>query len=181
MRSGSVSLGTPTSIPVAGRRDPAGHRRGHARLDRVEAWSRRTTSSPGSCSDSTIRKCRASSASRAAAMSSIVVSPLGTERSISALLTAGWWRFAGPLFSFRVDYPEDLLAIAAFLTTLLLVCGLTARTHKMAQRRPSIAESARRTDPLAPLERPADGSRDFHSHRRPDFSGLSPEEAAGDG
>src|SRR5947209_7956514 len=35
--------------------------------------------------------------------------------------------FAPPLFDFRIDYPEDLLAIAAFGTTSLIVTALTTK------------------------------------------------------
>jgi PAS domain S-box-containing protein len=42
--------------------------------------------------------------------------------------------FVHPLFQFRLDYPLDLAAITAFLTTSLLVSGLMTRMRGMAQR-----------------------------------------------
>ena len=41
--------------------------------------------------------------------------------------------FTLPLFSFRVDYPQDVLALTAFLTTSIIVTGLTAKVRKMAE------------------------------------------------
>jgi PAS domain S-box-containing protein len=41
--------------------------------------------------------------------------------------------FAPPIFSFWVDRLEDLFAIAAFLTTSIIVTGLTAKVRKMAE------------------------------------------------
>jgi signal transduction histidine kinase len=37
--------------------------------------------------------------------------------------------FAPPIFSFRVDYPEDISAVAAFLITSLIVTGLVRRVR----------------------------------------------------
>ncbi len=37
--------------------------------------------------------------------------------------------FAPPIFSFRVDYPEDIIAIVAFLITSLIVTGLVRRVR----------------------------------------------------
>ncbi len=39
---------------------------------------------------------------------------------------------APAIFDFRVDAPEDVLAIAAFLTTSITAAGLTAKVRKMA-------------------------------------------------
>jgi len=41
--------------------------------------------------------------------------------------------FAPPLFSFRIDYPLDVAAIAAFLTSSLLVSGLITKARRLAQ------------------------------------------------
>jgi len=41
--------------------------------------------------------------------------------------------FASPLFSIRVDYPLDVAAIAAFLTSSLLVTGLITRARSLAK------------------------------------------------
>jgi C4-dicarboxylate-specific signal transduction histidine kinase len=37
--------------------------------------------------------------------------------------------FAPPIFSFRVDYPEDIIAIVAFLITSLIITGLVRRVR----------------------------------------------------
>src|SRR6476469_8505100 len=37
--------------------------------------------------------------------------------------------FAPPIFSFRVDYPEDISAVAAFLITSLIVTGVVRRVR----------------------------------------------------
>jgi PAS domain S-box-containing protein len=42
--------------------------------------------------------------------------------------------FAQPLFSLRVDHPEDFLAITAFLTTSIIITGLTAKVQKATER-----------------------------------------------
>jgi PAS domain S-box-containing protein len=89
--------------------------------------------------------------------------------------------FARPLFDLRVDYPEDLVAVAAFATTSLIVSALTTRVRRSA----AAAHVARQTliDTLPALlwsARP-DGSRDFHNRRWLEFAGISPAEAAGDG
>jgi PAS domain S-box-containing protein len=89
--------------------------------------------------------------------------------------------FAPPLFSFRVDYPEDILAIAAFLTTSLLVCGLTARVRKTTEAAQASQKALVETIPGLVWSALPDGSRDFHSQRWLEFSGLSSEEAFGDG
>lgn len=41
--------------------------------------------------------------------------------------------FTPPLFSFRVDAPQDALAITAFTTTSLIVTALTTRVRKSAE------------------------------------------------
>src|SRR5262249_270216 len=41
--------------------------------------------------------------------------------------------FAQPLFSLRVDYPLDVAAVAAFLTSSLLVSGLITRARSFAK------------------------------------------------
>ena len=35
--------------------------------------------------------------------------------------------FAPPIFSFRIDYPEDIIAVTGFLITSLTIAGLVAR------------------------------------------------------
>jgi PAS domain S-box-containing protein len=42
--------------------------------------------------------------------------------------------FTEPLFAFRVDYPQDILALIAFLTTSIIVATLMARSRQVAER-----------------------------------------------
>ena len=98
--------------------------------------------------------------------------------SIAAVACLNYF-FTPPQFSFQVEYPEDILALAAFLTISLLVTALIARWRTTAED----AEASRRAlvDALPALTWTAlpDGSRDFHSRRWVEFSGLSAKEAEG--
>ena len=89
--------------------------------------------------------------------------------------------FAPPLFDFRVDSPEDVLAIVAFGTTSLVVSTLTARLRRSA----AAVEEAQRalidTVPAFVWTAQPDGSRDFHNRRLLEFTGDSAADAAGDG
>ncbi len=56
--------------------------------------------------------------------------------------------FAPPVFSFQVSNPSDILALVAFVTTSLVVTGLSARVrllaeHKLEQSRADLARFAR--------------------------------------
>jgi PAS domain S-box-containing protein len=51
--------------------------------------------------------------------------------SIAAVACLNYF-FAPPLFDLRVDYPEDMLGIAAFATTSLIVTALTTKLRKSA-------------------------------------------------
>ncbi len=46
--------------------------------------------------------------------------------------------FVEPLFSFRVDYPNDIFAIGGFLPTSFIVCGLTAKVRRDAEQAPTL-------------------------------------------
>ena len=41
--------------------------------------------------------------------------------------------FVPPIFSFRIDYPEDIVTLAAFLVTSLIVAGLVTRRKRVEQ------------------------------------------------
>jgi PAS domain S-box-containing protein len=61
--------------------------------------------------------------------------------------------FAPPLLSLRVDDPRDIVAIAAFLTTSLVITGLTAKMRTMAEEaRSFIADRRRATEALRESE-----------------------------
>src|SRR5262249_34507572 len=52
--------------------------------------------------------------------------------------------FAPPTFSFLVDVPQDVLALAAFLTTSIIVTGLMARVRELADRSSTDIEDRKR-------------------------------------
>jgi PAS domain S-box-containing protein len=52
--------------------------------------------------------------------------------SVAAVVCLNYF-FAPPAFSFRVDLAQDLLALAAFLTTSITIAGLAARVRKIAE------------------------------------------------
>jgi PAS domain S-box-containing protein len=89
--------------------------------------------------------------------------------------------FAPPLFSVRVDYPEDVLAIAAFLTTSIVVTDLIRKARKTADQAEASRKALADTIPAMVWSALPDGSRDFHSQRWLDFTGLSVAEGTGDG
>ena len=89
--------------------------------------------------------------------------------------------FAAPLFSFWVSYPGDIFAIAAFLTTSLIICGLTAKARREAKQARISQKDLIETIPGLVWSALPDGSRDFHSQRWLEFTGLCSNEATGDG
>ena len=100
--------------------------------------------------------------------------------SLSAVALLNYF-FAPPLFSVRVDHPEDVMAIAAFLTTSIIVAGLTAKARKTAERAEASRKALVDTIPAMVWSAQPDGSCDFHSERWLDFTGLSAEEGNGNG
>ena len=89
--------------------------------------------------------------------------------------------FAPPLFSFRVDYPLDILAIVAFLAVSLQVTALMARLRKTAEDTEASRRELVDTIPALAWTALPDGSHDFHNRGWLEFSGMSPTEAVGDG
>jgi PAS domain S-box-containing protein len=89
--------------------------------------------------------------------------------------------FAPPTFNLTVELPQDALALAAFLTTSLIVSGLTARIRDLAEQSRLSQDALINTIPALVWSARPDGSRDFHSRRWLEFTGLSAEEAAGAG
>src|ERR1700760_3289988 len=100
--------------------------------------------------------------------------------SIAAVVCLNFF-FTSPLFTLRVEYPDDVFGLAAFLTSALLVTALVARLRKTAED----AENSRRalveTIPALTWTALPDGSHDFHSQRWMEFSGLSTKEGEGMG
>jgi PAS domain S-box-containing protein len=52
--------------------------------------------------------------------------------------------FAPPLLSLRVEDPRDAVAVAAFLTTSIVIAGLTAKMRRMAEAARSFTEDRKR-------------------------------------
>ena len=89
--------------------------------------------------------------------------------------------FTQPLFSFRMEYPQDILGLIAFLTTAIIIARLTAITRKASEEAQASHKALIDTMPAHVWSALPDGSHDFHSRRWLEFSGLSAAEAAGDG
>src|ERR1700730_2444648 len=89
--------------------------------------------------------------------------------------------FASPLFSLRVEYPQDIVALIAFLTTSIVAASLTAEARKLADLARASQKALVDTIPALVWSALPDGSRDFHSPRWLQFTGLSADEASGKG
>jgi PAS domain S-box-containing protein len=89
--------------------------------------------------------------------------------------------FAPSLLQFQVKDPEDVLELAAFLTASIIIAGLTAKVRRMADAARPSPQALVDTIPALAWSALPDGSRDIHSQRWLDFTGLSAAEAAGDG
>src|SRR6202035_2984808 len=89
--------------------------------------------------------------------------------------------FAPPLYTLRVDAPEDIFAIVAFLTTSIIITSLAARARRTAEQTLASKKALVDTIPAMVWSADPDGSRDFHSQRWLDFTGLSAREATGKG
>jgi K+-sensing histidine kinase KdpD len=87
--------------------------------------------------------------------------------------------FAPPLYTLRVDAPEDIIAIFAFLTTSIIITSLTARVRRTAERAQASNKALVDRIPAMIWIAAPDGSRDFNSQRWLDFTGLSAQEATG--
>jgi len=80
--------------------------------------------------------------------------------------------FTLPLFSFRVDYPDDILVLTAFLTTSVIVTSLTAKVHTAAEEARASQKALVDTIPALVWSTLPDGSLDF-INRRWEELGLS--------
>jgi PAS domain S-box-containing protein len=106
--------------------------------------------------------------------------------------------FTEPRFSFRVDYPQDVVALIAFLTTSLVVTGLMERTRRLAEAALDSQKSLERAfqdiqalkdqlglviDTIPGLIWSAlpDGSNDFVNKGWVEYTGLSLEDTKGSG
>jgi C4-dicarboxylate-specific signal transduction histidine kinase len=87
--------------------------------------------------------------------------------------------FTQPLFEFRVDSPQDVLAIAAFTTTSLIVTALTTTVRRSAKATEASHQALIDTIPAAVWTALPDGSRDFFKRSWLEFSAAdSPDNEA---
>jgi C4-dicarboxylate-specific signal transduction histidine kinase len=67
----------------------------------------------------------------------VVISPLGNYFSSVVLSVAAVgclvYFFSPPIFNFRVEQQEDLIALLAFLTTSIVITGLSAKVRRMSE------------------------------------------------
>jgi PAS domain S-box-containing protein len=87
--------------------------------------------------------------------------------------------FAPPLFDLRLDYPEDIVAIVGFLTTSIVVTGLTAKLRKLVKQAQASQKALVDTIPAMVWSASPEGSHDFYSQRWLNFTGLTAEEVCG--
>jgi PAS domain S-box-containing protein len=124
----------------------------------------------------------------------IVLFSLMGSFSLSAVLStmavAGLsYFFAPPIFSFRIDYPQDSVLVIAFLLTSLIVTGLVGSARKLTQAALGAegrAEQAKRELRLALETIPAmvgsarpDGFLEFFNHRWLEYLGRPLEDVRG--
>src|ERR1700722_6841102 len=88
--------------------------------------------------------------------------------------------FTAPLFDLRIEFPQDILAVAAFGTTSIVITALTATVRRMAEDAKAAHQALVNTIPAMIWTALPDGSRDFHNRRWVEFMGLAKGEAAGD-
>jgi PAS domain S-box-containing protein len=102
-----------------------------------------------------------------------------TASVVLSIIAAGLlnYFFSQPLFSLSVEHPQDLFALLAFLTTSIVVTGLTDKVRKVAEEAQSSQKALINTIPALVWSALPDGSRDFYSQRWLEFTGLSAEEA----
>src|SRR5258706_3047388 len=86
--------------------------------------------------------------------------------------------FTAPLFEWRVDSPDDVLAIAAFATTSLIITTLSAKLRNSAAVAQASQQALIDTIPALVWTALPDGSTDFHNRRWLEFTGHS---AVGEG
>jgi K+-sensing histidine kinase KdpD len=83
----------------------------------------------------------------------VLLSLVGSYPSLVAisLIAVGClnYFFAPPIFTLRVDYPQDMIAVAAFLVTSLIVTGLVRRVR--AEQGKQMIASERLRDAQAQL------------------------------
>ncbi|WP_426418906.1 PAS domain S-box protein [Bradyrhizobium genosp. A] len=77
--------------------------------------------------------------------------------------------FTPPLFAFRIDYPQDMIALAAFLITSLLITGLIAKIRSARDELVQILDGL----PALIWNMSPEVAADFSNNRFRDYTGLS--------
>jgi PAS domain S-box-containing protein len=118
----------------------------------------------------------------------ILIAPLSIAGSfvgsiLVSLIAAGClaYFFTPSLPLFDVDHAADAAALVGFITTSTVVSGLAAKLRQRSDEREASRKAIIETIPALIWTASADGLRDFHNRRWLEFTGLSAEEAAGDG
>ena len=83
--------------------------------------------------------------------------------------------FVTPIFSFRVEYQEDLVTLAAFLITLLVVTGLVRRMRAAKDELANVIDAI----PALVWDTSPDGAAEFSNKRFRDYTGFSREQVRG--
>jgi len=83
--------------------------------------------------------------------------------------------FAPPVYSFRIDYQEDILTAAAFLITSLLVGGLVRRLRARRDELANLLDSIR----ALVWNAAPDGAVDFSNQRFREYTGFAAEQLRG--
>jgi PAS domain S-box-containing protein len=100
--------------------------------------------------------------------------------SIIAALCLAYF-FTPPIFSFRIDSPEDILTVVVFATASFLITGLVRRARRLGEaaalkdRLQVIID----TIPAVVWSNSPDGSANFLNKRFRDYAGVSVEEERG--
>src|SRR5262245_2191778 len=77
--------------------------------------------------------------------------------------------FAPPIFNFRVDYEEDIITVAAFLITSLILTGLARRIQAAREELENVLDGI----PALAWTTSPDGSADFSNIRFRDYTAFS--------
>jgi C4-dicarboxylate-specific signal transduction histidine kinase len=78
--------------------------------------------------------------------------------------------FTQPLFDFRIDAPQDVVAVAAFTTTSVIVTALTTAVRRSAKAAEASQQALIDTIPASVWIALPDGSREFYKRSWHEFS-----------
>jgi PAS domain S-box-containing protein len=81
--------------------------------------------------------------------------------------------FAPPIFTFRIDYPEDIIALVAFLVTSLVITGLIAKMRAARDELAQVLEGL----PVLIWNMSPELAADFFNDRFRDYTGFSAQQS----